>query len=123
MGPGTDSRIDDTRDRVAATAAQLRDVAGVYRDPWFGEVSLCMQAGRATWSAAKSPKMVGDVMRSRGRWLVQWRSPDVDEEPWLRFPPASDRTAARMTMAKINPDGDFSSDYEDLAFERVGDCP
>jgi len=28
-----------------------------------------------------------------------------------------------MTMKKIDPDADFSSDFEDLSFERVGDCP
>ncbi len=116
------SRIADTRDRVEATAVQLRSVAGVYRDPWFGEVAVCMQASRAMWSAARSPKMVGNVMRSRGRWLVQWRNPDVDEEPWLRFVSASSSGPARMTMARIDPDGDFSSDYQDLAFERVADC-
>lgn len=117
------ARHDDARERTPVTAAQLRAVSGMYRDPWFGDVAVCLQAGRATWAAAKSPKMVGEVMRSRGRWLVQWRNPDVDEEPWLRFTAASAGTPARMTMAKINPDGDFSSDYEDLAFERVGDCP
>lgn len=117
------SRVADTRDRVPATAAQLRAVSGMYRDPWFGDVSLCMRDGVATWSSAKSPKMAGTVMRSRDRWLVQWNGPDVDEEPWLHFTPARGDAPAGMTMAKIDPEGDFSSDYEDLAFERVGDCP
>lgn len=117
------SRVADTRDRVAATASQLRGVSGVYRDPWFGEVSVCMRGGVATWAAARSPKMAGTVMRSRGRWLVQWNNPEVDEEPWLRFAPARAGAPAGMTMAKIDPDGDFSSDYEDLAFVRAGDCP
>jgi hypothetical protein len=26
-------------------------------------------------------------------------------------------------MSKIDPDADFSSDFEDLAFVRTGDCP
>ena len=43
----------------------------------------------------------------------------MDEEPWLTF------TAGRpvtLTLAKVDPDGDFSSDYEDLSFTRVGAC-
>ncbi len=111
--------VPDTSDRVAATAAELAGRIGVYRDPWFGEVSVCPRDGAVVWASAKSPKMVGDVMRSRGRLLVQWRNPDVDVEPWLEFAGA---TPVRMTMAKIDPDADFSSDYEDLAFERIRDC-
>jgi hypothetical protein len=66
--------------------------------------------------------MVGEVMRARGRLLVQWRNPDVDVEPWLEFA-AAGTAPVRMTMAKIDPEADFSSDYEDLAFERIRDCP
>lgn len=116
-----DAPVPDTSDRVAVTS--LGTNAGVYRDPWFGEVSVCVQQGRAVFAAAKSPKMVGDVMRAGTRLLVQWRNPDVDEEPWITFESARGTQAARMSMARIDPDGDFSSDYQDLAFERVRDCP
>lgn len=115
--------VPDTAARVAAGAADLAGRLGVYRDPWFGEASVCLQDGRAVFSAAKSPKMVGDVMRANGRLLVQWRSPDVDEEPWLAFDAAAGRQPARMSMTRVDPDGDFSSDYQDLAFVRVRDCP
>ena len=114
--------IPDTSDRAAATPEELAGRVGVYRDPWFGEVSVCPRQGAVVWSSAKSPKMVGEVMRSRGRLLVQWRNPDVDVEPWLEFA-AVGEAPVRMTMAKIDPDADFSSDYEDLAFERERDCP
>lgn len=111
--------VPDTSDRVAAAPAELAGKTGVYRDPWFGEVSVCPQRGAVLWESAKSPKLAGQVMRARGRLLVQWRNPDVDVEPWLDF---AGTAPVRMTMAKIDPDADFSSDYEDLAFERVRDC-
>ena len=28
-----------------------------------------------------------------------------------------------LAMSKVDPDADFSYDYEDLAFERIGKCP
>ena len=31
-------------------------------------------------------------------------------------------TSPALTMAKVDPNADFSSDYEDLAFGRSGDC-
>lgn len=115
--------VPDTSDRVAATAADLAGNAGIYRDPWFGEVSVCAQGDGVAFAAAKSPKMSGKVMRSGKRLLVQWHGPDAELEPWLEFPAATGNAASGMRMAKIDPDGDFSSDYEDLAFERVRDCP
>ena len=113
----------DVRLGTAATAADLAGKAGVYRDPWFGEVSLCAQDNGVAFAAAKSPKMSGKVMRSGKRLLVQWHGPDAEIEPWLEFPAVSGNASVAMRMAKVDPDGDFSSDYEDLAFERIRDCP
>ena len=109
--------------RVAARKDDLGAHAGVYRDPWFGQATVCVEQDAVVFRAARSPKMVGDVMRAGTRLLVQWRNPDVDEEPWIAFESARGTQAARMSMARIDPDGDFSSDYQDLAFERVRDCP
>ncbi len=43
-------------------------------------------------------------------------------EAWLRFSP-NGVAASGLKMAKLDPDGDFSDDFEDLDFQRVGDCP
>jgi CubicO group peptidase (beta-lactamase class C family) len=115
--------VPDTTDRVPARAGELRAELGIYRDPWFGEVRICARRdGGVRFAAVKSPKMEGQVMRSGARWLVQWSNPDVDVEPWLQFEAADEGRPASLRMAKIDPDADFSSDYEDLAFTRVGEC-
>ncbi|WP_202840817.1 serine hydrolase [Luteimonas saliphila] len=107
--------------RDAATPAQVATFTGRYLDPWFGEVSICAEGQGVAFRSARSPKLSGAVMRSEARLLVDWHDPDVDAEAWLRFetPVAG---PARLTMAKVDPDADFSYDYEDLAFERIGDC-
>jgi len=56
------------------------------------------------------------------RWLVDWDDDSVDAEPWLRFHPASDGAPPRMTLSHVDPDADFSYDYADLDFQRVGGC-
>ena len=63
--------------------------------------------------------MAGDVMRVGERLLVDWDDVSVDVEPWLTFTAGKPDT---LTLAKVDPEGDFSSDYEDLFFTRVGDC-
>ncbi|UYB52855.1 beta-lactamase family protein [Xanthomonas sp. AM6] len=114
-GAGTSARVP-----VAATVA--RDRQGVWRDPWFGEVALCPQQGMLRWQARKSPLLRGRVMRTGARWLVDWDAASVDAEPWLDFVAGTDGTP-RMRLAHVDPDADFSYDYADLDFVRVGPCP
>jgi CubicO group peptidase (beta-lactamase class C family) len=105
--------------RQLATPASLREWLGRYRDPWFGEISICERDGHVRFESVKSPLMTGDVMRAGDRMLVDWDD-NADEEPLLTF--AREGKAATLHMAKVDPEGDFSSDFEDLAFVRVGDC-
>jgi hypothetical protein len=72
------------------------------------------------WRSTKSPKMHGRIGLLDGRHVLVWDDPAVDVDAWLAFSGSSD--ARRLHMAKVDPDGDFSSDYEDLAFVRVGGC-
>jgi CubicO group peptidase (beta-lactamase class C family) len=109
-------------DASAATAVAPSAFAwsGRWRDPWFGEITLCPRDGRVEWAARKSPRMHGTVRQLGQRYLVRWDDPGVDLDAWLDPHPGSPPT---LTMAKLDPQGDFSSDYEDLHFERIGDCP
>jgi microsomal dipeptidase-like Zn-dependent dipeptidase/CubicO group peptidase (beta-lactamase class C family) len=112
----------DTSSRTPATAAQMTHRLGIWRDPWFGEVALCERDGKLRFSAAKSPLLSGTVMRVGERYLVDWDDDSVDAEPWLDFAAASWNAPPALTLAKVDPDADFSFDYEDLAFTRVRDC-
>ena len=94
--------------------------SGRYRDPWFGEIMLCPSKNTVQWAARKSPHMHGTVKQLGKRYLVHWDDPAVDLDAWLDPHAGSQPT---LTMAKLDPKGDFSSDYEDLHFERIGDCP
>jgi CubicO group peptidase (beta-lactamase class C family) len=104
--------------RKPASLSSLQAWLGRYRDPWFGEISICEQDGQVKFNAAKSPRLTGDVMLVGERLLVDWDGIE-DEEPWLTFKAGKPVT---LTMAKLDPEGDFSSDYEDLFFTRTGAC-
>ena len=64
--------------------------------------------------------MHGRISLLAGRHFLHWDDEAVDEDAWLDFSGSGDGRSLRM--AKRNPDGDFSSDYEHLAFTRVGGC-
>jgi len=91
----------------------------VWRDPWFCEISICVQNGTARFNAMKSPRLAGRVMQLGTRFLVHWDSDSMDTEAWLQPPPSA---GGALTLAKVDPDADFSSDFEDLSFTRERDC-
>ncbi|KLJ01329.1 serine hydrolase domain-containing protein [Luteimonas sp. FCS-9] len=106
---------------VPVSTAVAASLAGRYRDPWFGEVALCPRDGALRWIAARSPKLDGNVVAVGGGLRVRWRASDVDVDAWLRPTSVRGRVQA-LQMAKVDPDADFSYDFEDLALVRVGDC-
>ena len=107
--------------RRPAAPPALAKWLGIYRDPWFGEVRICEHDDRVRFSAAKSPRLTGDVMQVGKRLLVDWHDDSVDVEPWLNFAQTADGPTT-LTLDKVDPEGDQSYDYEDLFFTRVGDC-
>lgn len=114
-------KLPDVDARKPVAPVQLHDWLGTWRDPWFGEVQICAMGGQVEWRSLKSPKMHGRVSRLDGRYLLVWDDEAVDENAWLDF--ARQGEARVLRMAKFDPQGDFSSDYEDLALTRVGACP
>jgi CubicO group peptidase (beta-lactamase class C family) len=108
--------------RQRPAAATLADKAGIYRDPWFGEVAICPHADGVEFVAAKSPLLSGPVMQAGERLLVDWRDDSIDAEAWLDFSAPDPGGLVTLRLSKIDPKADFSYDYEDLAFTRVGDC-
>jgi CubicO group peptidase (beta-lactamase class C family) len=111
------SHVPDTSSRQPATPAELEQQLGVWQDPWFGKVRVCAKRNTVRFVSLMSPTMTGQVMRVGTRYLVQW---DRDyAEAWLHFP---DEAGGKLEMAKVDPDADFSWDFEDLDFTREHAC-
>ncbi len=116
-GKPAEKRAPDTSSRRPALARNMTQQLGVYRDPWFGEVMVCAAGEEVRFASARSTQLHGRLMQVGERVLVDWDEESVDVEPWLHFAGAS------LTLSKVDPDADFSYDYEDLAFTRVAACP
>jgi CubicO group peptidase (beta-lactamase class C family) len=114
----------DVSNRSAPSAAAIAGVPGIYRDPWFGEISVCPSGGELEFQSHKSPLMAGTIMQVGSRLLIDWTDDTAaDVEAWLDPVPAAEGKPAGLALAKVDPEADFSSDYEDLAFVRERDCP
>ncbi len=118
-GEGVAARLP----RRPATAAELAPWLGLFRDPWFGDARVCAAGEGVRFESLKSPRLAGPVLRAGDRLLVDFDSLGEDADAWLDFAAGPGAAAPTLAMAKVDPDADFSYDYEDLAFRRVGDCP
>lgn len=54
--------------------------------------------------------------------LVDWRDDSIDAESWLDFSMPAPGAPVTLRLSKVDPEADFSYDYENLLFTRVGDC-
>ena len=61
-------------------------------------------------------------MQAGERLLVDWRDDSIDAEAWLDFSSPATGAPMGLRLSKVDPEADFSYDYEDLVFTRVGDC-
>ena len=108
---------------AAAVASVLPEPgdAGIWEDPWFGRIRLCPAGAGFVFAAEKSPRLHGPVLSSAGRYRVQWQELADDADAWLVFSGSGAQRVLRLQA--IDPDIDFSYDYQDLEFRRIGGCP
>ncbi|MEN1959525.1 serine hydrolase [Luteimonas sp. MJ246] len=109
--------------RQSVSTGELAHWLGRYRDPWFGEASVCPAGDGVRFQSLKSPRLGGPVLRAGERLLVDFDTLGPDADAWVDFRTGEEGGPPRLAMAKVDPEADFSYDYEDLAFERIGACP
>ncbi|HET7267541.1 MAG TPA: serine hydrolase domain-containing protein [Oleiagrimonas sp.] len=112
-----ESHAPDTSARHSVSPAEMQAKLGVWRDPWFGKVRICPHDGKVRFASKMSPMLTGEVMRLGKRYMVHWAHGDADA--WLKFPAGDDGI---LRMHKIDPNADFSYDYDDLHFTRLHGC-
>lgn len=92
---------------------------GRYRDPWLGAASLCPGKDGLRFSVDKSPRLQATVLQLQGRWLLRWDTLGDEAQAWLQ---PGEGPAPTLDLRAIDPDIDFSYDFQDLHFTRTGDC-
>jgi len=115
------SRNERVRAAFAKQHPELADELGTYRDPWFGEIEICPAGNGVRFRSRKSPRLSGTLMRVADKVLVDWTDESISAESWLMFADDPSGTPT-LTMVKVDPEEDFSYDYEDLAFSKVAEC-
>ncbi len=101
--------------KPAKPALPLKAYAGVYRDPWYGTITIADAKGGLTIRFDKSPSMTGALEPWDGE-VFKTRFTDRNiEDAFVTFE-TKDGKVSRITMKAFSPSADFSYDYHDLEF-------
>lgn len=99
---------------------QAQPLLGDYKDPWFGQVSVTFENGRLQWRSHRSERLVGELLYVRDNtYIARWDDRTLHGDAYVHFETVDDGRMVTMSMAPVDPETDFSFDYEDLHFTRV----
>ena len=117
----TDVMKQQASSRAADSKASLplEKYAGIYKDPWYGPVTIRMENGKLVFSLDHTPKAVADVEHWQyDTFKAHWRDRTI-EDAFLTFALKPDGAIDHFTMVPVSPLADFSFDYQDLYFTPV----
>jgi CubicO group peptidase (beta-lactamase class C family) len=92
----------------------LEKYAGVYRDAWYGPITIRMENGALVMTFDHTPNMIGDLQHWQyDTFKAHWRERTI-EDAFVTFSLNPDGTIDGARMAAVSPLADFSFDYQDL---------
>ena len=110
---------DTTLQRTKAPSLDPQAYAGIYRDPWYGDVTITHHAGALHIDFKVSPGMSGPLEHVR---FDTFRTRFTDrrmEDAYVTFSLKPDGSIDHAKLQAISPMADFSFDYQDLLLTPV----
>lgn len=105
-----------------STAGDIGRYAGTYKDPWFGDIIITKTGGGLFVEMARSARLKGKMIPYKSDlFIVRWDDRTLDADAYVRFAADYDGVPQSITMKAVSPLTDFSFDFHDLNFERVGE--
>jgi len=103
----------------------LTDYAGLYKDPWFGKIDIKPSTDKKGQKALrfqshKSVNMKGTLEPfDQNTFIVRWDNRGFGADAYIRFETDFKGNINTITMRPVDPDADWSFDFQDLGFVRV----
>lgn len=107
--------------KKAGVKTDLTPFAGTYRDNWLGDVTISLKDGQLFFAAKHSPKLSGQLLAYKGNtFVVKWNYRSMEADAFAMFSVDENGVPSGMKMKPVSPATDFSFDFQDLDFVKVG---
>jgi CubicO group peptidase (beta-lactamase class C family) len=101
--------------------SDLRAYAGTFKDPWRGEVTITEQGGSLHLTFSHTSALSGLLTPvGLNLFIVRWNDRSLNADAYVRFAEDYSGQVAGLTMQAVSATTDFSFDFQDLEFSRVG---
>ncbi len=110
----TMKKAEGSRDANSKPSLPLEKYAGVYKDAWYGPITIRMENGGLVITFDHTPTMIGDLQHwQHDTFKAHWRVRTI-EDAFITFSLNPDGSIDSAKMAAVSPLADFSFDYQDL---------
>lgn len=118
---------DKITDEVWATVAKhnkktlpdTKSLIGVYKDNWFGEVTLKISNNKLRFESKRSPQLSGEMFYYKDTtYAVKWDNAYLHADAFV-FLEVKESEVVGFKMEPISPLTDFSYDFQDLDFIKL----
>ena len=97
---------------------------GRYHDAWFGDVTVYQQGAQLWLKAARSPRLVGQVLPYRGNtYVVRWKDRSIPADVFAAFDRDGQGRATRLKLNNLVYIPGTAYDFQDLDLQRVPETP
>jgi CubicO group peptidase (beta-lactamase class C family) len=108
------------RDARSKPSLPLQAYAGVYRDPWYGDVAIAREQGRLVLRFTRTPQLVGELTHwQHDSFIVRWNERWLNADAFVNFALDQDGAIREVRMEAVSPLTDFSFDFHDLRLAPV----
>jgi CubicO group peptidase (beta-lactamase class C family) len=110
-----------------AVDRELQDYAGIYSEPWFGDVSITLVEDQLWFAAAKSPNLTGRMWPQQGdTFMVRWEDRSAERDIFVDFVSGESGEFTRLEVRCLREEIKCAFRDQEMNFtriENVGDVP
>jgi CubicO group peptidase (beta-lactamase class C family) len=115
-----DKRVAAGRDPSSRPSLVLAKYAGLYRDAWYGDITLAEEKGRLVLRFLHTPQLVGELEPfQHDAFIVRWRDRELRADAFITFSLNPDGSIDQAKMQAFSRSTDFSFDFHDLLLKPV----
>jgi CubicO group peptidase (beta-lactamase class C family) len=108
------------RAKRSTPSLPLSAYAGVWRDPWYGDVAIAMENGRLRMQFTRTKSLLGTLEHwQHDSFIVRWDERWLNADAFVNFSLDQDGVPREARMQAVSPSTDFSFDFQDLVLTPV----
>jgi CubicO group peptidase (beta-lactamase class C family) len=108
------------RDAATKPSLPLAKYTGMYRDQWYGDITVAEENGTLVMRFSHTPSLSGPLEHwQHDTFIARWRDRELRADAYVTFALNPDGTIEQAKMRAVSPATDFSFDFQDLLLKPV----